>query len=84
VSGFLDLDFDLGAALADVDEPVTVVWGGRADLPPLDRGREIARRAGARLLVVEDADLLPHAEYPEEFVAAIREHLRPVATDDGG
>ncbi len=84
VSGFLDLDFDLGAALADVDEPVTVVWGGKADLPPLDRGREIARAAGARLLVVEDADLLPHAEYPEEFLEAIREHLRPVGTATDG
>jgi pimeloyl-ACP methyl ester carboxylesterase len=85
VSGFLDLDLDLGAALAEVDEPVTVVWGGRAELPPLDRGRELAERAGARLLVLEDADLLPHAEYPATFVETVRPYLEPstVAGADG-
>jgi len=80
VSGFLDLDLDLGAALADLDAPVTVIWGGRADLPPLDRGRELAETAGARLLVVEDADLLPHAEFPEDFLAAVGEYLEPGGT----
>ncbi|MEF8790275.1 MAG: alpha/beta fold hydrolase [Haloarculaceae archaeon] len=80
VSGFLDIDVDLGATLAAVDEPVTIVWGGRADLPPLDRGREIAETAGVRLLVVEDADLLPHAEFPEDFLAAVGEYLEPGGT----
>jgi pimeloyl-ACP methyl ester carboxylesterase len=83
VSGFLDLDVGLGSALADVDEPVTLVWGGEAGLPPLDRGREMAEAAGARLLVVEDADLLPHAEFPEEFLAAVGEHLEPEAAAEG-
>ena len=83
VSGFLDLDFDLGAALTDVDEPVTVVWGGRAERPPLDRGKAMAETAGARLLVVEDADLLPHAEFPEEFLAAVGGAIEPAATAAG-
>ena len=77
VGGFLDLDIDLGSALADLDEPVTIVWGGEAGLPPLDRGREISETAGARLFVVEAADLLPHAEFPEEFLGAVGEHLEP-------
>jgi pimeloyl-ACP methyl ester carboxylesterase len=83
VSGFLDLDIDLGAALATVDAPVTIVWGGEAGLPPLDHGREIAETAGVRLLVVEDADLLPHAEFPEDFLAAVGDHLEPDATTTG-
>jgi pimeloyl-ACP methyl ester carboxylesterase len=77
VSGFLDMDVDLGAMLADLDEPVTVIWGGEADLPPVKRGREMAEAAGARLLVVEGADLLPHAEFPEDFLEAVRDALVP-------
>ena len=84
VSGFLDLDVDLGATLADVDEPVTVVWGGRAELPPLERGREMAERAGVRLLVVEGADLLPHAEFPEDFLEAVRGALEPARVAGDG
>ena len=71
VSGFLDMDIDLGAALASVDAPVTMIWGGEADLPPVERGRELAEAAGARLLVVEGADQLPHAEFPEDFLEAV-------------
>jgi pimeloyl-ACP methyl ester carboxylesterase len=77
VSGFLDMDVDLGAMLADLDEPVTMIWGGEADLPPVDRGRELAEAAGVRLLVVEGADLLPHAEFPEDFLDAVRDALVP-------
>jgi len=83
VSGFLDLDVDLGSTLADLDEPVTIVWGGEADLPPLDRGRELAEAAGARLLVVEGADLLPHAEFPTDFLDAVRASLETGVTVAG-
>jgi pimeloyl-ACP methyl ester carboxylesterase len=83
VSGFLDLDVDLGAVLDGLDEPVTIVWGGAAGLPPLDRGRELAERVDARLLVLEDADLLPHAEFPAEFLEAVGEHLEPGSVVDG-
>ena len=37
-------------------------------MPPLKHGRELAETADARLVVFDDADLLVHAEYPEEFV----------------
>lgn len=71
MGGFLDLDVDLPAALAEVDEPVTLVWGRAADITPLSRGRELAERADARLVAMDDADLMPHAEHPDEFVDVV-------------
>lgn len=72
VSGFLDPDTDLDATLADLDVPVTLVWGRDADVLPLERGRELADAADARLVVFDDALLLPHYEHPGEFVAVVR------------
>ena len=72
LSGFLDLEVDLGERLAETEVPTTVVWGREAELPPLERGRELAETADARLVVFDDADLLVHAEYPEEFVELLR------------
>ncbi|PSQ17874.1 alpha/beta hydrolase [Halobacteriales archaeon QS_8_69_73] len=67
VAGFLDVDVDLGAAL-DVTAPTTIVWGRAAELPPVETGRDLAERLDAELVVFEDADLLPHAEHPDQFV----------------
>ncbi|PSP83016.1 alpha/beta hydrolase [Halobacteriales archaeon QS_1_68_17] len=71
VSGFLDLDVDLGDVLADIDEPVTLVWGREADITPLSAGRDLAERADARLVVFDESLLLPHVEHPEEFVDVV-------------
>ncbi|MFB6102204.1 MAG: alpha/beta fold hydrolase [Haloplanus sp.] len=73
VAGHCNSTLDLGSALGAVDAPVTVVWGRDATLPPLARGRELADEAGARLVVFDHAKLLPHVEYPEAFVEAVRE-----------
>jgi len=73
IAGFLDPDVDLGETLVELDVPVTLVWGREADITPVAQGRELAEHAGARLLVVEHADLLPHAEFPEEFVDIVTE-----------
>lgn len=73
VGGFLDLDIDLGRRLADRAAPVTIAWGREATLPPLERGRELAAAADARLVVFENADLLPHAEHPDAFLEALFE-----------
>jgi pimeloyl-ACP methyl ester carboxylesterase len=70
VSGFLDSDVDLGPTLASLGVPVRVVWGASAELPPVETGEELAEAAGATFHVVEAADLLPHAERPERFLAA--------------
>ncbi|WP_254537347.1 alpha/beta fold hydrolase [Halomarina litorea] len=72
VSGFLDPDVDLGTTLADLDVPVTVVWGRDADILPLERGRELAEEADARLVVFDETLLLPHYEHPREFAAVVR------------
>jgi pimeloyl-ACP methyl ester carboxylesterase len=71
VGGYLDPDRDLGATLASLDAPVTLVWGTEADRPPLSAGRDLAERAGARLVTVDPARLLPHAEHPEAFLDAV-------------
>ena len=71
IAGFLDLEIDLAEAIVDSGVPTTIVWGRDAELPPVDDGRDLARAADARLLVFEEADLLPHAEYPQTFVDEI-------------
>ena len=75
VSGFLNSDVDLGAALAGLDSPVTFVWGREADITPLSDGRELADEADARLVVLDDAKLLPHVEHPAAFLDVVREAL---------
>ncbi|MFB6079865.1 MAG: alpha/beta fold hydrolase [Haloferacaceae archaeon] len=81
VSGFLNADLDLGAAIADLDVPTTLVWGREATVTPLADGREMAERADARLVVFDDATLLPHVEFPAAFVEEVR---RATAAGDDG
>jgi pimeloyl-ACP methyl ester carboxylesterase len=76
VSGYLNSDLDLGAALAGLDAPLTIVWGADADLPPIERGRDLADAADARLVTFEYAKLLPHVEHPERFVEVVGDALR--------
>ncbi|WP_435195291.1 alpha/beta fold hydrolase [Natronomonas sp. EA1] len=74
VSGYLDLpDTDLRGVLADLDIPIRIVWGGAAHLPPVETGRELADSCGGGFVVIEDADLLPHAEFPGQFVTLLTE-----------
>lgn len=71
LSGCLNLDTDLGSRLAELDVPTTIFWGREAEVSPLSQGREIADAADARLIVFDDAKLLPHAEYPAQFLEAV-------------
>jgi len=71
LAGFLDPEADLGDTLAGLDVPVTLVWGREADITPLSAGRDLARQADARLVVFDDALLLPHVEHPAEFVGVV-------------
>jgi pimeloyl-ACP methyl ester carboxylesterase len=73
VSGFLNSDIDLGPALRKLDVPVTFVWGREADITPLSAGRDLAEEADARLVVIDDAKLLPHVEHPGAFLDVVRE-----------
>jgi pimeloyl-ACP methyl ester carboxylesterase len=73
VSGHLNADIDLGRAIAELPVPTTLVWGREATVTPLAEGRAVAERSGARLVVVDDAMLLPHVEYPSTLVGTVRE-----------
>jgi pimeloyl-ACP methyl ester carboxylesterase len=75
VSGFLNSEVDLGTALADLDVPVTFVWGREAEITPLSDGRDLAEEADARLVVIDDSKLLPHVEHPGAFLGIVREEL---------
>jgi pimeloyl-ACP methyl ester carboxylesterase len=79
VSGYLNSDVDLAAALGEFDGPVTLVWGREADVTPLKDGRELAEAADCKLVVFDDAKLLPHVEFPETFLETVREELAATA-----
>jgi len=79
VSGFLDPEEDLGEVLGRLEVPVTLVWGRDADLLPVERGHELADAADARLVVFDDAILLPHYEHPGEFADLVRGRLTATA-----
>jgi len=68
LGGFLDPDEDLTATLSALDVPVTLLWGEETDTTPVSTGKRLAEAADARLIVFEDAKLLPHVEHPEAFV----------------
>lgn len=74
ISGLLDPDVDLGAGLSTLDEPVTLIWGRETETTPLSRGQTLADEADARLVVFDEAQLLPHAEHPKAFTDIIREN----------
>lgn len=80
VSGYLNSDLDLAAALADLGVPPTIVWGREAEVSPLADGRELADASGARLVVFDRAALLPHVEHPNRFLETVRESLVAGAT----
>jgi len=75
ISGFLNADVDLEAELRSVDVPVTLLWGREAEITPLGRGRDLASAADCRLVVVDDAKLLPHVEFPGQVLSALDEAL---------
>jgi len=93
LGGYLDLDVDLADVLADLDTPVTLVWGRQATVSPLEHGEALAKRANARLIVFDESDVQPHVEHAEQFVRrvvrgeepseATRIEIERVGDDDG-
>ncbi|SFF95041.1 Pimeloyl-ACP methyl ester carboxylesterase [Halopelagius inordinatus] len=75
VSGYLNSDVDLSETLSALDVPTTLVWGREADITPLRDGRVLANEADAKLVVFDDTKLLPHVEFPAQFVRTVREDL---------
>jgi len=82
LGGFLDPEADLGETLAAL-EGVTLVWGRDAEVTPLSVGEDLAERADARLVVFDDALLLPHVEHPAAFVDVVRGDLERVEAGAG-
>lgn len=80
LAGFLNSDLELATTLADLDAPVTLLWGRETDTTPVEDGRELAEQADAGLVVFEAAMLLPHVEHPELFVETVRDVV-PGASD---
>ena len=75
ISGFLNADVDLEAELRELEVPVTLIWGREAEITPLRRGRDLAEATDCRLVVVDDAKLLPHVEFPGQVLSVLDEAL---------
>ena len=83
VSGYLDPDVDLGEELALLDVPVTIVWGRDATVSPLEEGEELAEKADTKLVVFDEAKLLPHAEHPGPFLEVLLDELTEEERETG-
>lgn len=73
LGGFLDPEESLETALPRVEAPVTLIWGRDASTTPLETGRSLADVSDAKLVVFDEANLLPHVEHPEQFVELLLE-----------
>ena len=67
-------DFDLPAALAQIQIPALVVHG-RQDPIPVESSQSVAEALGARLVVLEDCGHVPYVEQPQSLFDAVRQFL---------
>lgn len=72
IAGFLTPETSLADSLQTVEIPVTLLWGREATKPPLAVGRRYEAIGDARLVIVDETRLLPHAERPAAFLDALR------------
>ena len=75
IAGYLDPNVDFGAELRALDVPVTLVWGREALVTPLSVGKKLADQGDTKLVVIDDARLLPHAEHPGPFLEVAFDEL---------
>lgn len=81
LSGQLDLEVD--SFLADVQQPVWIAWGRAATSPAVESADLwLSRLPKAELEVFPGAALLPHAETPRLFCAALQRFLGPSTKRD--
>lgn len=71
IAGHLNSQLNLGEELAEIDIPTTILWGREAEITPLAMGRDMAEEADCRLVVFDNAKLLPHVEFPEQFLQTV-------------
>ncbi|MFB6161894.1 MAG: alpha/beta fold hydrolase [Halococcoides sp.] len=82
LAGSLQPDRSLEELFAGLDAPVRLLWGREADLPPVDRGRELADALDTELVIFEETALLPHVEHPRRFVEVVRGEIGDGTDDD--
>jgi len=75
ISGYLNADINLGETLSGLAIPTTILWGRDAEITPLSQGRELAAEADVPLVVFDESKLLPHVEFPENFVTLVDKRL---------
>ena len=75
ISGYLNPEIDLADAIHDLDASTTILWGREADITPLAQGRKLAKESDASLVVFDDSKLLPHVEFPEQFVDLVADRF---------
>lgn len=76
-----DLSFDLAALMPRLTVPTAFLWGGAAQLPPIEVGRRLAAlnpQAVQRFEVVDGAGLTPQLEQPTQTIRLIFRCLRAI------
>lgn len=73
IGGYLTPDWSLRDRLAELEVPVTLVWGREATRTPLAVGRGYAEAGDTGLVIVDDTRLLPHAERAASFLKGLRD-----------
>jgi 3-oxoadipate enol-lactonase len=68
-------DWDFRAQLGNIHAPTLVLAGAEDRATPLEHAEEIAKGAGARLVVLDGASHLANVEQPAAFSAAVVELL---------
>lgn len=80
IAGHLNSQLNLSEELAELDAPTTILWGREAEITPLSMGRDMADEADCRLVVFDNAKLLPHVEFPEQFLQTVTDPATIEAT----
>lgn len=71
-----NLDQAVSALWPQVTQPSLIIWGADADTTPLEDAEDfLAARPEVKLVVIDDAKLVPNEDQPEVFNAAVLEFL---------
>ena len=63
-----------------LDLPVSLIWGNKDNITPVDQGRELASLIqNSKLTVLEDVGHVPHLEAPSEFMTELIRELKKMS-----
>jgi pimeloyl-ACP methyl ester carboxylesterase len=72
---------DFSDVLPSIDVPTLLIWGDEDKRSPLGCAEDMRKKIpGSRLIVIPGAGHVSNFEKPDEFNAAVREFLTPLAT----